>query len=160
MGMRTSEKFCEDRYHVLFIAHCPENSVSLVQLSSVTQLCPTLCNPMDWSTPGFPVLHHLLSSNHLILCCPLLLLPLIFPSIRIFSNESVLHIWWPKYWSFNFSISPFSEYSGLIFFRTDGLITSQRKTDKSFKCFLSFLDLFYSSLRPALKGNTHLWEIE
>ena len=58
-------------------------------------------------------------SNHLILCCPLLLLPLIFPSIRVFSNESVLHIRWPNYWSFSFSISPSNEYSGLISFRMD-----------------------------------------
>ena len=60
-------------------------------------------------------------SNHLILCCPLLLLPSIFPSIRVFSNESVLHIRWPKYWSVSFSISPSSEYSGLISFRMDCL---------------------------------------
>ena len=58
-------------------------------------------------------------SNHLILCCSLLLLPSIFPSIRVFSNESVLHIRWPKYWSFSFSISPSNEYSGLISFRMD-----------------------------------------
>ena len=60
-------------------------------------------------------------SNHLILCHPLLLLPSIFPSIRVFSNESVLHIRWPKYWSFMFSISPSNEYSGLISFRIDWL---------------------------------------
>ena len=60
-------------------------------------------------------------SNHLILCHPLLLLPSIFPSIRVFSNESVLHIMWPKYWSFSFSISPSSEYSGLISFRMNWL---------------------------------------
>ena len=60
-----------------------------------------------------------MTSNHLILCHPLLLLPSIFPSIRVFSNESVLHIRWPKYWNFSFSISPSSEYSGLIFFRMD-----------------------------------------
>jgi len=66
-------------------------------------------------------------SNHLILCCPLLLLPSIFPSIRVFSNESVLHIRWPKYWSFRFSISPSNEYSGLISFRIDwfGLVAVQ-----------------------------------
>ena len=58
-------------------------------------------------------------SNHLILCCPLLLMPLIFPSIRVFSNDSALHIWWPKDWSFSFSISPSNEYSGLISFRID-----------------------------------------
>ena len=62
-----------------------------------------------------------MTSNHLILCCPLLLLPSIFPSIRVFSNESVLHIRWPKYWSFSFSISTSNEYSGLISFRMDWL---------------------------------------
>ena len=60
-----------------------------------------------------------MSSNHLILCCPLLLLPSIFPSISVISNESALHIRWPKYWSFSFSISPSNEYSGLISFRVD-----------------------------------------
>ena len=60
-----------------------------------------------------------MSSNHLILCCPLLLLPSIFPSIMVFSNESALHIRWPKYWSFSFNISPSSEHSGLISFRMD-----------------------------------------
>ena len=62
-----------------------------------------------------------MSSNHLILCCPLVLLPSTFSSIRVFSNESVLRIWWPKYWSFSFSISPSNEYSGLISFRMDSL---------------------------------------
>ena len=88
---------------------------------------------MDCRTPGFPVLHHLLEltqthvhqsvmpSNHLILYHPLLLLPSIFPSIRAFSNESALCIRWPKYWSFNFSISLSNEYSGLISFRMDWL---------------------------------------
>ena len=70
--------------------------------SSVTQLYPTLGDPMDCSMPGLPVM----PSNHLILCCPLLLLPSIFLSIRIFSNKSVLYIRWPKYWTFSFSISP------------------------------------------------------
>ena len=63
----------------------------------------------------------LMPSNHFILCCPFLILPSIFPSIRVFSNESVLHIRWPKYWSFSFSISPSNEYSGLISFRIDWL---------------------------------------
>ena len=104
-----------------------------VQFSSVAQSCQTLCDPMDCSIPGFPVHHQLLSllklmsiesvmpSNHLILCHPLLLLLSIFPSIRVFSSESVLCIRWPKYWSFSFSISPSNEYSGLISFRMDWL---------------------------------------
>ena len=92
-------------------------------------LCLTLCNPTDGSTPGFPI-HHLswsllklmsvksvMISNHLILCHPLHLLPSIFPNIRDFSNESLLCIRWPSYWSFSFSISPSNEYSGLISFR-------------------------------------------
>ena len=69
----------------------------------------------------FTSIESVMPSNHLILCCPLLLLPSIFPSIRVFANESVLHIRWPKYWSFSFSISPSSEYSGLISFRMDCL---------------------------------------
>ena len=96
------------------------------QFNSVSQSCPTLCDPMDCSMPGLPVHHQLLSllklmsielvmpSNHLILCCPLLLLPSIFSSIRVFSNESVLCIRWPKYWHFSFSISPSNEYSWQI----------------------------------------------
>ena len=66
-------------------------------------------------------------SNHLILCCPLLLLPSIFPSIKLFSDESALHIRWPKYWSFSFSISPSNEHPGLISFRMDWLISLQSK---------------------------------
>ena len=93
--------------------------------------CPTLCDPMVWSMPGFPVLHHLqeftqtlstesvISSNYIILCHPLLFVSSIFPSIRVFSNESALHIRWPEYWSFSFSISPSNEYSGLISFTID-----------------------------------------
>ena len=104
-----------------------------VQFSSVAQSCPTLWNSMNCSTPGLPVHHQLpeftklmsielvMPSNHLILCHPLLLLPSIFSSIRIFSNESALHIRWPKYWSFSFNISPSNEYSGLITFRMDWL---------------------------------------
>ena len=88
---------------------------------------------MNCSTPGLPVHHRLLEStqthahrsvmpsSHLILCCPLLLLPSIFPSIRVFSSESALHIRWPKYWSFSFSIGPSNEHPGLISFRMDWL---------------------------------------
>ena len=90
--------------------------------------------PIDCSTPDFPVLHHLLGllklmsvkslmpSNHLILCHPLLLLPSILPSIRVFSNGSALRIRWTKYWSFSISISPSNEYSGLISFRIDWFV--------------------------------------
>ena len=101
-----------------------------IQFSSVAQLCPTLSNPMNHSMPGLPVHHQLLEStqthahwpsNHLILCRPLLLLPSIFPSTRVFSNESALCIRWPKYCSFRFNISPSSEHPGLISFRINWL---------------------------------------
>ena len=106
---------------------------SQTSVSSVAQLCPTLCNPMNCSMPGLPVHHQLQEFTqthvcrvgdaiyHYILCCSLLLLPSIFPSIRVFSNESVLCIRWPKYWSFSFSIIPSNKYSGLISFRMDWL---------------------------------------
>ena len=73
----------------------------------------------SWSLLKFMSIKSVMPSNHLILCHPLLLLPSIFPSIRVFSSESVLHIRWPKYWSFSFNISPSNEYSGLISFRID-----------------------------------------
>ena len=73
----------------------------------------------SWSLLKLMSIESVMPSNHLILCCPLLLLPSIFPSIRVFPNESVIHISWPKYWSFSFSISSSKEYSGLISFRID-----------------------------------------
>ena len=103
------------------------------QFSSVTQLCPTLCDPMGCSTQAslsitnsqsslrLMSIESVMPSNHLILCHPLLLPPSIFPSIRIFSNESIPHIRWLKDWSFSFSISPSNEYSGLISFRMNWL---------------------------------------
>ena len=96
---------------------------------SVAELCPTLCDPIDDGTWAFLpstisqsllkllTINSVMPSNHLILCHPLLLLPSIFPSIKVFPNESILCIRWPKYWSFSFSNSPSSEYSGLISFK-------------------------------------------
>ena len=75
----------------------------------------------SWSSSKLMSIESIMPSYHLILCCPLLLLPSIFPSIRVFSNESALHIRWPKYWSFTFSISPYKEHPGLISFRMDWL---------------------------------------
>ena len=108
-----------------------ESAISSVQFISASQSCLILCDPRDCNMPGLPVHHQLpeftqthihesvMPSNHLILCLPLLLLPPTFPSSSVFSNESVLRIRWPKYWSFRFSISPSNEYSGLIAFRID-----------------------------------------
>ena len=109
----------------------------MVQFSSVAQSCQTLCDPMNPSTPGLleaslsitnsgsllrlmPI-ELVMPSSHLILCRPLLLLPPVPPSIRVFSNESTLPLRWPKYWSFSFSISPSNEHPGLISFKMDWL---------------------------------------
>ena len=96
---------------------------------SVAKSCLTLFSPIDWSMPGISqsflklmAIELVMPSNHLILFRPLLLLPSISPSIRVFSSESALHSRWPKYWSFSFSISPSSEYSELICFRTDWFV--------------------------------------
>ena len=103
------------------------------QFSSVAQSCLTLCDPLNRSTPGSlsitnsqsprksMSMESVMPSNYLILWCPLLLLPSIFPSIRAFFSESALRIRWPKYWSFSFSISPSNEHPGLISFRMDWL---------------------------------------
>ena len=107
---------------------------SSVQFSP--QSCPTLCNPWiaahqaslsitnSWSLLKLMPIESVMPSSHLILCCSLLLLPPIPPSIKVFSNESALRIRWPKYWSFSFSISPSNEHPGLISFRMDGLVGS------------------------------------
>ena len=111
----------------------------------VAQSCLTPCDPMDCSTPGFPVLHYLpepaqihvhwirdsIQPSHLL--SSLLFLSSIFSSIRVFSNKSALHIRWPNYWSFSFSISPSNEYSGLISFRNDWFdLLAAQGTLKSF----------------------------
>ena len=105
-----------------------------VQFSSVSQSCPTLCNPMNRSTQAslfitssqsslrFKSIKSVMPSSHLILCGPLLLPPSIFPSIRVFFSGSVLHIRWPKYWNFSFSLSPSNDYSELISFRTNWFV--------------------------------------
>ena len=105
----------------------------LQSFSSVTQSCPTLCDPWtaacqaslsitnSWSLLKPMSIESVMLSNHLILCHPPLLLLSIIASIRVFSNESILHIRWPKYWSFSFNICPSNEYSGLISFRMDWL---------------------------------------
>ena len=109
------------------------NFHSSVQFSSVTQSCTTLYDPMNCSTPAslsitnsrsslkLMSIESVMPSSHLILCCPLLLPPSFLPSIRVSSNESVLHIRWPKYWSFSFNISPSNEDSWMISFRMDCL---------------------------------------
>ena len=127
-----------------------------VLFCSVTQSCLTLCDHLSCSTPGLPVQHQtpeptqlmsiesVMPSNHLILCHPLLLLPSIFPSIKVFSNESALRIRWPKCCSFSFNISPFNEHPGLISFKMDWL--DHLAAQGTLKCLLQH----YSSKAPIL----------
>ena len=133
---------------------------------SVTKSRLTLCDHMDSSVPGFPVLHHLLECTqthvhesvmlfiHLILCCPLLLLPSIFPSIKVFSNQLALHIKWPKYWSYH--IRPSNEYSGFVSFRMDQLdLLAFQGTPKSFSNTTVQKHQFFST-QLFLQSNSHI----
>ena len=130
----------------------------LLQFSSVAQLCPSLCDPTNCSTPGLPVHHQfprslrlmsiesVMPSSHLILCHPLLLLPPIPPRIRVFSNESTLRMRWPKYWSFSFSTITSKEHPGLIFFRMDWLdLLAVQGTLKSFQYHSSNSSILHCS---------------
>ena len=127
------QMFChsEDTESLLWLKR--DCGVVQLQFSSVAQSCPTLrphgttahqaslSITNSWSLLKLMSIESVMPSSHLILCCPLLLLPSIFPSIRLFSNESALCIRWPEYWSFSFNISPSNEHSGLISFRMDWL---------------------------------------
>ena len=159
-----------------------------VLFSSVAQSCPTLCNLMDCNTPVYipvhpcpsPPGHHpvhslsitnsrsllklmsiesVMPANHLILCHPLFLPSSIFPRIRVFSNESVLHIRWPKFWSFSFSISPSNGYSGLISFRIDWLdLPAVQETLKSLLQHHSSKASILLHSRPTLTSIHDYWK--
>ena len=141
---------------------------------SVAQLCLTLCDPMDCSTPGFPDLYHLsepikfmsiesvMSSNHLIFYCPLLFLPSIFPSIRVFSNESALCIRWPKYWSFSFSLSPSNNIQDWFPLGLTGWISLLSKgLSRVFSSTAVWKHQFFST-QPSLWSTSHIrtWLLE
>ena len=121
----------------------------------------SLCITSSWSLLKLMSIESVMPSNHLILCCPLLLPPSIFPRIRVFSNESVLHIRWPKYWTFSFSISLSDEYSGLISFRMDwlDLLAVQENPESSTPQFKSVnssvLSFLYS---PTLTSIRDCWK--
>ena len=141
----------------------------LNQFSSVAQPCPTLCDPIDYSTPGFPVHHqlpeptqtHVHLINHLILCS-VFLPPSVFPSIRVFFNESVLHIRWPTYWSFSFSSSPSNEYSRLISFRMDwlDLLAVQGTLKSLLQHHNSKVSILRASAFFVVQFHIHTWQLE
>ena len=112
--------------------------------------------PSSQSPPKLMSVESVMPSNHLILCCPLLLLPSILPSIRVFSSESVLRISWPNYWSFSFSISPSNEYSGLISFRMDWLdLLAVQETLQSFSNITVQNHQFFCA-QPSLWSSSHV----
>ena len=147
---------------------------NILQFGSVTQLCPIPCNPMYCSTPGLPIHCQLLDftqamsielvmpSNYLILWRPLFLLPSIFPSIRLFSNEPVLRIRWPKYWSFSFTISPSHEHPGLISFRMDWLDPLQSKGHSRVfsNTTVQKRQFFGTQLSSLSNSHIHTWPLE
>ena len=154
-----------------------DDIVHQLRCCSVAKSCLTLCDPMDCSTPGFPVHHHLpefaqthvhwvADTNHLILCHSLLL-PSVFPSIRVFSSESALCIRWPKYWSLGFNISPSNGYSGLISFRIDwfdvlvvqgtSIVFQLKKTTQNTERMDDFPP---SSPQRTLLRNVSMWPLE
>ena len=129
----------------------------------------TLCDAMNRSTPGLPVITNsqsllklmstesVMPSSHLILCCPLLLLSPIPPSIRVISNKSTLHTRWPKYWSFSFSISPSNEHTGLISFRMDWLdLLAVQGTLKSLLQHHSFQKHQFFSAQLSSQSSSHI----
>jgi len=137
---------CVRLFVTLWIAACQAslsftNSQSLLKLMSIESV---------------------MSSNHLVPCCPLLLLPSIFPNIRVFSNESALHIRWPKYWSFSFSISPSNEYSGLISFRIDwfDLLVVQRTLKSFLQHTSSKASILWHSASLWPNSHIHNWLLE
>ena len=123
------------------LLYCSVHLLSHVRLFAspwTATLQASLSITNSWSPPKPMSIELVMPSNHLILCRPLLLLPSIFPSIRVFSDESALHIKWPKYWSFSFSISPSNEHPGLISFRMDWLdLLAVQGTLKSLQCHSS-----------------------
>ena len=158
----------------LFIHFHSHNSseITTLQFSLVTQSCLTLCNPMNHSMPGLTVHHHswsppkpmytesVMPSNHLILCCPLL--PSIFPSIRVFSNESALRIRWSNYWSCSFNISPSNEHPGLISPRMDwlDLLAVQRALKSLLQHHSSKASILLHSAFFISNSHIHTWPLE
>ena len=148
---------------------------SQAQFSSVAQSCPTLCDPMNRSTPGLSVHHQLLEftqlmsielvmpSSHHILSHPLLLLPPMPPGIRVFFNESTLHMRWPKYWSFSLSISPSNEHPGLVYFRMDWLDSPWESKGFSrvfSKTTVQKHQFFGAQLSSQSNSHIHTWPLE
>ena len=153
-------KFRDDLFHLNIFNLYVIYNILLLSVQSLSHVCffvtpwtaahqASLSFLNSWSLLKLMSIESVSPSNHLVLCRPLLLLPSIFPSIRVFSNESTLRIRWPKYWSFSFSISPFNEYSGLISF---GINWLDLAVQGSFKSLLQHHSSKASVLRLSAKG--------
>ena len=145
---------------LLLLFHCSVVSDSVTPWTAAHQA--SLSFTISQSLLKLMSIESVIPSNHLILCCPLLLLPSIFPSIRVFSNESALCIRWPKYWSFNFSIRSSKEYSGLIPFRIDWLaLLAIQGLSRVFSNATVQKHQFFGS-QPSLCSNSHIhtWVLE
>ena len=157
-------------FATLWTAACQEAEFSSIHLLSRV---PLFANPWtaarqaslsitnSQSSPKSMYIESVMPSNHLILCCPLLLLPSIFPSIRVFSNESTLRIRWPKYWSFSFSISPSNEHSGMVSFRMDWISLQSKGLPSVFSnTTVQKHQFFGAQLSSQSNSHIHIWPLE
>ena len=161
-------------WSILFVWNLPEAAFLSVPFSSVAQSCSTLCDPMNRGVPGLPVYHQPLESTQTHVhqvsdailpshpLSSLILLPSVFPMIRVFSNESALRIRWPKYWSFIFNISPSNKHPGLIFFRMDWLdLLAVQGTLKSLSnTTVQKHQFFGAQLSSQSNSHIHTWLLE
>ena len=153
---------CKDNIHLQFSSVQSLSHVRLFATPWTAECQASLSITNSWSLPKLMSIELVMPSNHLILCRPFLLLPSIFPSIRVFSNESALHISWPKYWSFSFNIGPSNEHPGLISFRMDwvDLLESKGLSRVFSNTTVQKHQFFGTQLSLQSNSHTHIWLLE
>ena len=153
---------CKDNIHLQFSSVQSLSHVRLFATPWTAECQASLSITNSWSLPKLMSIELVMPSNHLILCRPFLLLPSIFPSIRVFSNESVLHISWPKYWSFSFNIGPSNEHPGLISFRMDwvDLLESKGLSRVFSNTTVQKHQFFGTQLSLQSNSHTRIWILE
>ena len=153
---------CKDNIHLQFSSVQSLSHVRLFATPWTAECQASLSITNSWSLPKLMSIELVMPSNHLILCRPFLLLPSIFPSIRVFSNESALHISWPKYWSFSFNIGPSNEHPGLISFRMDWVdLLESKGLSRVFSNTTVHKHQFFGT-QLSLQSNSHtrIWILE
>ena len=153
---------CKDNIHLQFSSVQSLSHVRLFATPWTAECQASLSITNSWSLPKLMSIELVMPSNHLILCRPFLLLPSIFPSIRVFSNESALHISWPKYWSFSFNIGPSNEHPGLISFRMDwvDLLESKGLSRVFSNTTVQKHQFFGTQLSLQSNSHTRIWILE